>query len=121
MLPIGIILWLLAVLTRGEAAPQTQVTFAADVQPILERRCTPCHFPGGVMHAKLPFDQPATIVKLGTRLFSRIKREDEQKVIRAFLDVSAKTAASSRPSTPAPAARPRATAKTSNAARAPKA
>ena len=37
------------------------------------------------MHAKLPFDQATTIDKLGTKLFSRIKKDDEQAVIRAFL------------------------------------
>lgn len=61
------------------------VDFARDVRPILEKRCQPCHFPGGKMYAALPFDRPATIDKLGTRLFTRIKKDEEQKVIRAFL------------------------------------
>jgi hypothetical protein len=72
----------------ASATPAAQVSpdFARDVQPILERRCQPCHFPGGSMYAKLPFDEAATIDKLGTKLFTRIKKEDEQKVIRAFLN-----------------------------------
>jgi hypothetical protein len=37
------------------------------------------------MYAKLPFDQPATVDKLRTKLFTRIKADDEQRVIRAFL------------------------------------
>ncbi|HEU4525966.1 MAG TPA: hypothetical protein VFR62_13145, partial [Gemmatimonadales bacterium] len=63
----------------------TRVAFAADVQPILERRCQPCHFPGGIMHAKLPFDRAATILALGERLFTRIEDPDEQARIRRFL------------------------------------
>lgn len=78
------------------ALPQT-VTFANDVQPILERRCTPCHFTGGVMHAKLPFDRGETIQKLGTKLFTRIKKDDEQRVIRAYL-----AGAATAPATRAP-------------------
>jgi polyisoprenoid-binding protein YceI len=62
-----------------------RVAFAADVQPILERRCQPCHFPGGIMHAKLPFDSAATILALGERLFTRIDDPEEQARIRAFL------------------------------------
>jgi len=92
MLPYGFIVWLLARLMlrevpEPEAVPpaETRVEFAHDVQPILKRRCDPCHFPGGVMHAKLPFDKPETIHQLGTKLFTRIKKEDEQAVIRAFL------------------------------------
>lgn len=71
------------------AEPQAQaqtVDYARDVQPIFERNCKPCHFPGGSMHAKLPFDEGATITKLGEKVFSRIKKEEDQKIIRAFLE-----------------------------------
>ena len=87
MLLLKIAMWVLVEMARVQEAPAPAkpVTFAADVQPILEKRCTPCHFPGGVMHAKLPFDKPETIQKLGTKLFTRIKKDEEQKVIRAFL------------------------------------
>ena len=60
-------------------------TFASDIRPILESSCQPCHFPGGQMYEKLPFDKPETITKLGTKLFTRIKNEDQQRVIREFL------------------------------------
>jgi hypothetical protein len=59
--------------------------FNASVRPLLEKQCQPCHFKGGKMHAQLPFDDPKTIRHLGTKLFSRIKSEKEQAVIRAFL------------------------------------
>ena len=85
MTVIFFLLWWLSASEPAQA--QQPVTFAKDVKPILERRCTPCHFPGGVMHEKLPFDKPETITKLNTKLFTRIKKEDEQRVIRAFLAV----------------------------------
>ena len=60
--------------------------FAKNVRPILENRCQPCHFTGGKMYARLPFDRPETIVKLGTtKLFTRIKDERDRDVIRKFL------------------------------------
>jgi hypothetical protein len=59
--------------------------FAHDVRPIFEKRCQPCHFEGGKMYERLPFDRPETIKSLGTKLFTRIKAEDEQAVIRRFL------------------------------------
>jgi hypothetical protein len=37
------------------------------------------------MYDELPFDEPQTIRTLGTRLFSRIKDEEERRVITAFL------------------------------------
>jgi hypothetical protein len=91
MLEAGLALWLLmmAVTTEPSAAPPPpppkNVDFTRDVRPILEKRCQPCHFPGGKMYGKLPFDRAETIDKLGTKLFTRIKKEDEQAVIRGFL------------------------------------
>jgi hypothetical protein len=60
-------------------------TFASNIRPILQSRCQPCHFQGGQMYEKLPFDKPETITKLGTKLFTRIKNEDQQRIIREFL------------------------------------
>jgi hypothetical protein len=62
-----------------------RVDFAQNVRPILESRCRPCHFEGGRMYARLPFDRAETIRTLGDRLFTRIKTEDEQALIRRFL------------------------------------
>lgn len=67
------------------AAPAPAVDFATQVRPLLEGRCQPCHFAGGTMYEKLPFDDPATIRHLGEQLFTRIKAEEERAVIRAFL------------------------------------
>lgn len=64
---------------------ESRVDFALDVQPILASRCQPCHFPGGKMYDRLPFDRATTIRTLGTKLFTRIKAEDEQTLIRRFL------------------------------------
>jgi hypothetical protein len=66
-----------------DASPR--VDFHSDVKPILEARCQPCHFPGGVMYERRPFDRADTITALGTKLFTRLKDEDERRVISAFL------------------------------------
>lgn len=81
--------------TRQEQTPRQepatrQEEFIGTVQPILERRCQPCHFPGGVMHEKLPFDRAETVDKLGTKLFTRIKNEEERETIRKFLATRAR-------------------------------
>jgi hypothetical protein len=75
---------LLATLTSIKTMAE-RPTFASDIRPILESSCQPCHFQGGQMYEKLPFDKPETITKLGTKLFTRIKSEDQQRVIREFL------------------------------------
>jgi len=67
------------------AATAQRVDFTGDVRPILETHCRPCHFEGGRMYERLPFDRAKTIQDLGPRLFTRIKAENEQAVIRRFL------------------------------------
>jgi len=62
-----------------------KVDFTTHVRPILQARCQPCHFSGGVMYQRLPFDQPGTIKTLGEKLFTRIKDENERRIIREFL------------------------------------
>jgi hypothetical protein len=64
---------------------QSKVDFTTQIKPILQQRCQPCHFSGGNMYAKLPFDRPETIKTLGTKLFTRLKDEKEQQLIRRFL------------------------------------
>jgi len=68
--------------------PAARVSFDLDIAPIFSSRCQPCHFPGGKMYERLPFDQAATIRKLGPALFSRIKDKDERARIQAFLDAA---------------------------------
>lgn len=62
-----------------------RIDFATQIKPILQQRCQPCHFSGGNMYARLPFDKPETIKTLGTKLFTRLKDEKEQDLIRKFL------------------------------------
>src|ERR1041384_1255368 len=59
--------------------------FDSEIKPIFQARCQPCHFQGGKVYDKLPFDKAETITKLGTKLFTRIKDEKERQKIREFL------------------------------------
>jgi hypothetical protein len=61
------------------------IDFEKQIKPIFQSRCQPCHFSGGIMYDRLPFDRAETIHKLGDKLFTRIKEEKEQRLIREFL------------------------------------
>jgi hypothetical protein len=63
----------------------TRPDFDKDIKPILQSRCMPCHFQGGKVYDKMPFDKPETITKLGEKMFTRIKDVKEQRLIREFL------------------------------------
>ncbi len=63
----------------------TKPDFDKEIKPILQSRCMPCHFQGGKVYDKMPFDKPETITHLGEKMFTRIKDEKEQRLIREFL------------------------------------
>ena len=66
--------------------PVKQPDFDSEIKPIFQARCQPCHFQGGQVYDKMPFDKPETITRLGTKLFTRIKDEKERVLIRQFLE-----------------------------------
>jgi hypothetical protein len=73
-----------ALVRASSPAPQ-KVSFEDQIRPLLEAKCRPCHFAGGKMYARLPFDRPQTITTLGEKLFTRIRDEKEQRLLRSFL------------------------------------
>ena len=72
--------------TLCQPAQTGPVDFQSQVLPILVSRCSPCHFPGGSMYSRLPFDQEVTIRQLGTKLFTRIKSPEERATLLRFLE-----------------------------------
>ncbi len=66
--------------------PVKKIDFDKEIKPIFQARCQPCHFQGGQVYDKMPFDKPETITRLGTKLFTRIKDEKERAAIREFLN-----------------------------------
>src|SRR6266851_3634026 len=65
------------VVTSFSSSTNAKPDFEKEIKPIFQLRCMPCHFQGGKVYDKLPFDQPATIFKLGEKLFTRIKDPKE--------------------------------------------
>ncbi len=72
----------------NSSTAKERVDFDTQLQPIFKSKCMPCHFNGGQMYERLPFDKPDTIRKLGHRLFTRIKEENDRRLIEDFLTQS---------------------------------
>ena len=69
----------------ASTAAKARVDFETQLKPIFKSKCMPCHFSGGKVYDRLPFDKPETIRKLGTKLFTRISDENERHLIEDFL------------------------------------
>jgi hypothetical protein len=68
------------------AAPAAPIDFATQIRPLLQDKCSPCHFAGGRMYDRLPFDREETIRTLGRALFTRLKDPVDMELLRAFLE-----------------------------------
>jgi hypothetical protein len=62
------------------------VDFKTQIQPILQKNCTPCHFPGGKMYDKMPFDKGETIIGHKSGILKRFKKEEEVTAIKQFIE-----------------------------------
>ena len=60
------------------------IDFTSQVQPILVKNCSPCHFTGGKMYERMPFDKDTTIINHEKGILKRIKGE-ENIVLRTFI------------------------------------
>jgi hypothetical protein len=75
--------------TQKSITVKDTVHFASQVQPILVKKCSPCHFTGGKMYEKMPFDKDSTIINHQAGILRRIKGE-ENALIRSFVEQRSK-------------------------------
>ena len=71
--------------TNSGSLLKDTISFASQIEPILVNHCSPCHFAGGKLYEKLPFDKSATIVDHEIALLRRIKDENEKALIQKFV------------------------------------
>lgn len=69
--------------TAGKAGT---ISFATQIQPILQTRCNPCHFPGGKMYEKMPFDQVRIILDHPEGILKRINEGEDGRLVRQFIE-----------------------------------
>jgi len=65
------------------------ITFRQTILPLLKTNCSPCHFEGGVVYGRYPFDDYATAKTLGEKLNTRLKEEKQKSLIMDWLNAGA--------------------------------
>ena len=89
--------WLGSSLKKPSGVPVDQrsmpvkdtIHFASQIQPILIKNCSPCHFTGGKMYERMPFDKDTIIINHQAGILKRIKGE-ENTLIRSFVQQQSK-------------------------------
>jgi hypothetical protein len=71
--------------SHATAVVNDTISFVLQIQPILVNHCSPCHFSGGKMYDRLPFDEPGTIIHHESGLLRRITNDKEKELIRDFI------------------------------------
>ena len=64
----------------------TVFTYRGNILPMLQANCNPCHFPGGKMYKKLPFDDYKTVATLGKKLNTRFKEKKQQATVNGWVE-----------------------------------
>ncbi len=62
-----------------------KIDFEKDVLPVLINNCSPCHFTGGKMYEKLPFDKAATLIDNSDKIMKRVGNDEKKSVIKEFI------------------------------------
>ena len=68
--------------------PIDSLYFNSKVLPILRKNCSPCHFTGGKMYVRMPFDQPATLIGHEGGALKRFKDQNERTLVKNFLELN---------------------------------
>jgi hypothetical protein len=73
-------------LAKKTAMITDTINFTKQVQPIFIKNCSPCHFPGGKMYLRMPFDQDTTIIIHQAGILRRIKKPEENLILKSFIE-----------------------------------
>jgi len=77
--------------SKDSIPPDTVIIdFDTRVKPIFVSHCSPCHFTGGKMYERLPFDKDTTIVAHGDAILRRIKEAGEKELIKQYIQQQGK-------------------------------
>jgi hypothetical protein len=61
------------------------INYQRQIQPILQEKCSPCHFTGGKMYERMPFDKGETIISHEAGIVKRIKDEQNAALIKQYV------------------------------------
>ena len=70
--------------SAANSVVEDTVSFSVQVMPILQSRCNPCHFPGGKMYDKMPFDRAETLTGHEKGVLKRVKNVQENELIKQY-------------------------------------
>ena len=73
------------------------IDFTTQIQPIFVKNCSPCHFTGGKMYERMPFDKDTTIINHQSGILKRIKG-DENVLLKAFIQQNKNGSPNNEPS-----------------------
>jgi hypothetical protein len=66
------------------------VNYNTEVLPVLQKNCSPCHFTGGKMYEKMPFDNSLTILSHEAGVLKRFNNKPEADLIKQFIQQRSK-------------------------------
>ncbi|MFI5128351.1 MAG: hypothetical protein ACHQFX_00105 [Chitinophagales bacterium] len=66
-------------------ANERKIDFEKEVLPVLVKNCSPCHFTGGKMYDKLPFDKESTLINNAEKILKRVEKDEKKAIVKEFI------------------------------------
>ena len=70
--------------TKTSIELKDTIDFLRQIQPLMVKNCSPCHFTGGKMYERMPFDKDTTIINHENGILKRFKG-DENTLLKTFI------------------------------------
>jgi len=64
---------------------ERKIDFEKEVLPVLVKNCSPCHFTGGKMYDKLPFDKETTLINNAEKILKRVEKDEKKAIVKEFI------------------------------------
>ncbi len=81
------------------ATDDHRIDFEKEVLPVLVQNCSPCHFTGGKMYERLPFDKAATLINNADKILKRVSSDEKKAIVKDFI-LQNKNSATNNPAIP---------------------
>jgi len=62
-----------------------KIDFEKEVLPVLIKNCSPCHFAGGKMYERLPFDKESTLINNADKILKRVSNDEKKAIVKEFI------------------------------------
>lgn len=71
--------------TKNITHTPDSIAFKKEVMPLLQSKCSPCHFEGGKMYERMPFDKATTLSTHAAGILRRLNDANDKQLVEKYI------------------------------------